>query len=312
MHQNDERDQVVNLSRTQQSSSWSEVMAQTQLQQTGFPPGAYLIGAQKAGTTSLVGALGLHPQVELSRPKEPDFFTGNWEKGLEWYRARFPCEPGKVLIDASTSYSMAPTSPVPGSKMNDVPRRIFELRPDAKFFYLVRDPVDRAISSYYHAVRYGGERRPMGECMTEESLYIRGSRYAFQLERFFEYFSPDSFLILPTRELAANLDAAARRCWSFLGLDASIVPNLSSERRNEGFIVSGVPAALLAMPGGKRAAKYVWRLMRKALPDKALKSIKHGVSNRPPPMLKEVRAELERMLVDERTRLRSLTGVEIG
>ena len=72
-----------------------------------FPPKAFIIGAQKAGTTFLSYLLDQHPHITLAESKEPDFFTRHWEKGLEWYRKRFSGPEENILIDASTSYTAA-------------------------------------------------------------------------------------------------------------------------------------------------------------------------------------------------------------
>ena len=54
-----------------------------------FPPEALIIGAMKAGTTSLASWLDHHPKVTLSRPKEAAYFTRDWERGLRWYEDKF-------------------------------------------------------------------------------------------------------------------------------------------------------------------------------------------------------------------------------
>jgi hypothetical protein len=277
----------------------------------GFPPAAYLIGAQKAGTTSLAGLLAEHPDLTLSRPKEPDFYTGRWNKGLDWYRSRFPDAGNAVLLDASTSYSMAPVVPDERSIMNDVPRRIFELRPDARFIYIVRDPVDRAISAYWHAVRNGDERRPIQESLTEDSMYLRASRYAFQLERYLAFFSKEQFLVLTTSEFAQAPRQVLERCWYFLGLDAARAPATEIRRRNESYIVQGVAGALMRLPGAKRAAKFTWKNLRKILSDATLSRFKSSISRRPPDTSVDIRAHLGELLGNERESLKRLIEVDI-
>jgi hypothetical protein len=286
--------------------------SEARLDLAGFPPGAYLIGAQKAGTTTLAELLGGHPDLALSTPKEPNFYTGQWHRGLEWYRARFPATDKLVLLDASTSYSMAPVVPDPASLMDDVPRRIRELRPDARFIYILRDPVDRAISAYWHAVRNGDEDRDITECMTEDSMYLRGSRYAFQLKHYFECFGRERFLLLTTAEFATAPQAVLARCWSFLGLDPAKAPLLAVQRRNESYVVTGVLGSLLKRPAGKRVGKYVWKIMRRVFSDDVLRGIKSNLSRRPPSVSSEIRTELSERLSGEREHLKRLTGLELS
>src|SRR5579871_4715010 len=106
-----------------------------------FPPQAFLIGAQRAGTTSLSGLLDQHPDIVLSTPKEPDFFSVNWEEGLGWYRSRFHRD-ATILLDASVSYTMTGRDDASGTLPDTVPSRILETSPHAKFIYLVRDPAE--------------------------------------------------------------------------------------------------------------------------------------------------------------------------
>ena len=225
----------------------------------GFPPAAYLIGAQKAGTTSLAAVLSTHPTLALSQPKEPHFYTREWNKGLDWYRSKFPRKPGVVLLDASTSYSMAPLHAGSASLMNQVPERIHSMRPDARFIYLVRDPVDRAISSYWHAVRAGYESRPLAECIEGSSFYLCGSYYNFQLEHFLRHFALERFLVISTREFATRPQDTVARCWRFLDLDPALAPEPAVERRNESYVISGPLTWLFRIPGGKMLANGFWK-----------------------------------------------------
>jgi hypothetical protein len=152
---------------------------------TGFPAGVFLIGAQKSATTSFADMLAQHPAIVLSTPKEPHFFTFNRDRGLDWYAERFAGpRDDRVLLDASTSYSAWPFSCDDGDATDDprvgVPERIRSLRPDARFIYLLRDPVERAYSAYWHRVRRGFEHRPLRDAIHARSRYIAMSSYAYQ------------------------------------------------------------------------------------------------------------------------------------
>ena len=70
-------------------------------------PNFLMIGAAKAGTTFLAGLLAQHPQIAISNPKEPKFFSTYWNHGWDWYRNCFVDAAGRdVLGDASTQYSI--------------------------------------------------------------------------------------------------------------------------------------------------------------------------------------------------------------
>ncbi|MGN6588482.1 MAG: hypothetical protein ACTHKT_13595, partial [Solirubrobacterales bacterium] len=54
-------------------------------------PNLIIIGGLKCGTTSIHHYLGLHPEIQMSKPKELNFFVEelNWDLGLDWYASRF-------------------------------------------------------------------------------------------------------------------------------------------------------------------------------------------------------------------------------
>jgi hypothetical protein len=101
-------------------------------------PNLIVIGAMKAGTTSLHAYLSLHPEIFMSANKEPRFFTEewNWHKGLEWYEAQFP-ERVTIRGESTPDYTKLP-------EIRNVPERIHSLIPDVRLIYLVRDPIDRS------------------------------------------------------------------------------------------------------------------------------------------------------------------------
>jgi hypothetical protein len=188
-----------------------------------FAPDAYIIGAQKAATTSLASLLRQHSELGVSDPKEPDFFTSRFDQGWEWYRSCFP-RPARRLIDASTSYSMAPieANPVPmlgASALVGVPHRIFSVRPDAKFIYMLRDPAARTLSAYWHSVRAGEERRPLRQALQEDREYTDPSYYFGQLAKYLEFFDLDRFLFIRFDDFVRNPLAEAGRCAKFLGVE---------------------------------------------------------------------------------------------
>src|SRR5262249_15590557 len=133
----------------------------------------------------------------MSQPKELNFFAQelNWSKGLDWYTSHFT---GVASIhgEASPNYTNYPF-------WTGVPERIAALIPDAKLIYVVRDPVERAISHYIHAIDAGRERRSFAKAVTDtyEHGYFRRGLYYMQLERYLRYFSRSQILVLAQEEL---------------------------------------------------------------------------------------------------------------
>ena len=120
-------------------------------------PNTFIIGAGKSGTTSLWLYLNRHPDIALSRNKEPAFFVRpNFREDLDWYESLF--EPARIVGEASTVYTAHPV-------FDGVPERIHSLVPTPKLIYLVRDPVERAISHYVEHISQGIESRSAIEAL---------------------------------------------------------------------------------------------------------------------------------------------------
>ena len=177
-------------------------------------PNLIVIGAMKCATTSFHYYLSLHPEIAVSRNKELHFFVEElaWSRGVDWYSAQFPDE--KVRGETSPTYSMYP-------KFLGVPERMAGLIPDARLIYLVRDPVERTISHYFHDRVEGIEKRPIVEafaCLGGNS-YLGPSLYHFQLRQYLRYFPRDQILLITCDDLLHNRAASLRRVFSFLGVD---------------------------------------------------------------------------------------------
>ena len=134
---------------------------------TGGLPDYLIIGAQKSGTSSLFRYLGESPHVELPTAKEIHFFDNRFEMGLDWYRSHFP--PGhtgkpRMTGEASPYYVFHPLAP----------ERIRETLPDVRLVLLLRNPVERAVSHYYHEVGNGHEDLPLPAALDREEERLEG------------------------------------------------------------------------------------------------------------------------------------------
>ena len=202
-----------------------------------FPPEVYLIGAQKAGTTTLAYLLSQHPNICVAKNKEPHFFTGNSYKDLAWYQKQFPNYENAVCIDASTSYSFAPLS-VKNSYMtkkcfHNIPQRIYSINPQAKFIYLLRDPVERTYSGYWHSFNTGREYRSFEEVIRNDYFYLDVSNYYGQLTLWLEYFPLDSFLFILFEDLKKNPEMLIKNCFKFMEINSENIEIKLGEPRNK-------------------------------------------------------------------------------
>jgi hypothetical protein len=184
-------------------------------------PNFIVIGAMKAGTTSLFHYLQAHPQVFMSPLKEVDFFVEelNWKRGLDWYRKQFHgAGPESLAIgEASTAYTKYP-------EFRGVPERIATHLPEARLIYIVRNPIDRIRSHYQHRVLIGAERAPIDVAVLHDERYVNCSRHAMQLERYLERFPREKLLLITSEELRAVRVPTMRRIYRFLEIDPEFVP----------------------------------------------------------------------------------------
>lgn len=194
----------------------------TAVEQPGRLPDFLIIGAMKAGTTSLYQYLKCHPQVFMPHTKELDFFARelNWERGFSWYRRQFLPAGSEVLAvgEASTSYTMYPT-------YRDVPQRIATHLPEVRLIYVVRHPIERSRSHYRHNVATGRETRPIDEALLKDPCYLDYSRYAFQIERYLQHFDRERLLVISSDELRDQRLRTIRKVFQFLGVDVGFVPS---------------------------------------------------------------------------------------
>src|SRR5215210_7255111 len=112
--------------------------------QAGRLPDFLVIGAMKAGTTTLYNHLRGHPDIFMTSYKEPEFFVAEktWGRGTAWYQRLFADAPDAARLgEASTSYSKC-------TEFTGVPERIHSLIPDVQLLYVLRHPIARIESMY--------------------------------------------------------------------------------------------------------------------------------------------------------------------
>jgi hypothetical protein len=202
-------------------------------------PTFFIIGAAKAGTTALYSYLDLHPEIEMSPIKEPDFFADpngylpfGRVSSLAAYERLFKGD-AKAAGEASHTYSVYPLH-------SGVPDRIHQLVPDARMIYLVRDPVDRLQAWYRQNAswqRLGPPREALGDLRDPNNEYIRGGMYMSQIERYVPVFGADRLLVIDQTDLLTRRRETLEGLFAFIGVAPDFwtpafeeAHNLSSER----------------------------------------------------------------------------------
>ncbi len=185
--------------------------------ETGVLPDFVIIGAAKGGTHSLYHLLSQHPNVERAVSKELRYFSKHFDKGVEWYRSRFPSPRWKdgrrsITGEATPMYLFDPP----------VPERMAEVVPRARLIALLRNPVDRAYSHYQHRVRDTRETRSFEEALEAEKgrlpgkqdgasepragadrppfEYLKRGVYVDQLVRWSTFFDDEQMLVLKSED----------------------------------------------------------------------------------------------------------------
>ncbi len=185
------------------------------MESSGRRPDFVVIGAMKAGTTTLFQWLDGHPGCHLPAVKEPHFFSRDEEyaAGPGGYLALFADAPdGWLTGEASASYADPRVAAVVAGRMR-------ELAPDVRLVYLVREPVARLKSHYLHEWQRSRERRPLLEALADpDNAYAAMSRYVDAVTPFLEVFGADRVLVLGTEELASADGPGWARVTDHLGL----------------------------------------------------------------------------------------------
>jgi hypothetical protein len=198
-------------------------------------PAAMIIGAMKSGTSSLHNYLTQHPGVIAPLRKEVHYFDLQYGKGERWYRANFgKAGQAGLNLDSSPYYLFHPLAP----------QRAHALVPEAKLIVLLRDPVRRAYSHYWHerdkkrerlsfedAVaaepeRVGDDEQRLARGEIEQShahqhcTYLARGRYAEQLERWLRFYPRERLLVLQFEDLGRAPMVTLHRTLEYLGLPA--------------------------------------------------------------------------------------------
>ena len=301
-------------------------------------PNFFVIGAQKAGTTSLYHYLAQHPQVYMSPVKEPCFFNhkidpdgkvieerfGNSGQrrsrfsDIEDYRALFRGAKDEMAIgEASPPYIYAPGTA----------ERIQRYVPEAKVIAILRNPADRAYSAFLHAVHIGKEpRTDFAQALLEEENRIRENwHYTFhyrsrgfyyaQLRRYYEVFGREKIEIWLYEDLQKDPAGVAQSIFRFLGVDDAFIPDTSSKHNTSGVPKSTIARATIrTMDTIASAFLETFTSASKVYP--LLSKMRHGVQSRivakPPALDPKTRAELIGGYREDILKLQELIGRDLS
>jgi hypothetical protein len=209
----------------------------TSSKQVGAYPDFIIGGAMKSATSSLHTILADHERIFIPEPEihffsiddpiqHPPFFLGtkgefrsqdyerDFDRNVRWYRQFFAsaCD-DQVIGEDSTVYLAAP----------EAPERIRQLLPNVKLIFLLRNPVDRTYSHYWHRVRKGYATHRFehelrhGPC----TLHIR-SFYKPQIQRYYRVFPEDQIKVILFERFVESTQQVVDEVCAFLRIETSI------------------------------------------------------------------------------------------
>ncbi len=130
-------------------------------------------------------------------------------KFRDWYRGRFADAPrGSLTGEDSTTYLMSDVAAF----------RIKEANPDVRMIFMLRDPVKRAFSQYWHLLRSGRTHLSFEDALSEERSIILGSTYAPALRQYRDALGPDRIHVVLFEEFKASQQMVVDGVTTFLGL----------------------------------------------------------------------------------------------
>ena len=189
-------------------------------------PNVLVIGATKSATTAVHAFLSEHPEIDMAAEKELNFFLDpRAADRLDEYATFFD---GDAPIRGETSplYTYSPNLP-------GVPGRVRAAIPDVRLVYLVRDPVDRALSDHAHySAIWGAPDSAFEHPDHEYNVFTAPSMYGRQLGRYLAEFPREQILVVDQAELLADGAGTMRAMFSFVGADDTFTSPRFEERIN--------------------------------------------------------------------------------
>lgn len=243
-------------------------------------PNFLIIGSAKSGTTTLYSVLSQHPDIFLSPLKEPYFFSEFKPSGasvcsIDAYRSLFRGHTAQPLIgEASAGYLYSRTAP----------ERIAQtLGNGVKLVAILRHPVDRAYSMYWHRRRDAEEPLSFPDAIRAEPgriregwqlgwHYIEMGHYRRQIENFLKFFDKARLKVLCFDDLVADPDRTFREVTDFLGV-SPLEAVREEPNKNANYVIRHASVERLI----RRSTEILPGSLRRAIPSRLRTSIKHGL-----------------------------------
>ncbi len=201
-------------------------------------PNFFIPGAAKSGTTTLHELLNLHPEISMSKIKEPVFWNNakfNDYKEEDWLKYKELFNPNSKIKGESTTSYMYYDSFIDNVNKN--------YKKPPKFIFILRNPIDRYISHFWWMKGLGLEKNNIKDIINRESHtdfieydyypkhYFQFGLYSKWIQRFIENFGFENIKIITLENLISNRLDTVNACFDFLGLNKlESIPEKSSNK----------------------------------------------------------------------------------
>ncbi len=202
-------------------------------------PDFIVVGAQKCGTTALYAQLAGNPSICLSTVKEVHYFDleENYAKGENWYRDQFECASEAVVGEVSPMYLFLPYCA----------ERIHAHNPNAKIVAIVRNPIKRAWSHYWHERSKGREPLEFEDAIEQELertsrdfeglrrySYVQRGMYWKQLQSYRTLFEDQNIHVVVAEEFYSDPQSSIDELCTFLGVPPHSAASNVGRKKNQG------------------------------------------------------------------------------
>ena len=200
------------------------------------------IGPGRCATSWLHEILLAHPEIQMGKVKETEFFNSNFEKGYSWYEGHFADSGKTVAGEISNCYYVEP----------EVPQRVYDYDPDMKIIFNVRDPYTLMASFHGFGQRRGLEIGALEESLDAPIGKLMGSGFTFRekknclnvgdtttlldsvllskyLTTFLERFSSEQVYVFVYERLKTEKQQVLQEIYEFLGVDHAFIPPVADE-----------------------------------------------------------------------------------
>ncbi len=268
-------------------------------------PNFLYAGPDKAGSSWLHVALAQHPQIFLSPAKDLYYFDRYYERGPEWYATQFrgATAAHRIIGEVCPDYLASP----------EAPKRIAADLGTPRIMVTLREPAQRAFSSYLYMLKHGEGDPTFRETLSSRPELLEHGRYATQLGRYLEHHDRDHLFIALFDDLQADPQGFVARVFSWLGLEPLALDESALESRLPASKARFVPLARAIRTTARvvrdhNGAKLVGRVKGSPLTHRLLYK---KLGDQAPRLSEDDAAFVREQLDDEVRRLETEFGVPV-